>query len=379
MSLLSQYESITDGVEAINKAMASVFLPKSSISLDSHVCTNVHEDWNVLITPAIISKLFMCLPSSKASPDLPVKLYKSAATFLAEPLSKLFLSSVELGVVPRLWKEAVISPIPKNSTPTLNDLRPISLLRLPAKLLERIVVSSIKTKMLNNYDDCQYGFRPGSSTQCAVIALTDHLTKYLDHPSTCGALIVSYDYSKAFDRLRTDLIVQRLIDCEFPPKCVKWILYYLTARTQHVKVGITRSSAIDITSGVPQGSVIGPYLYALTTATFRTSHSNCHVVKYADDTTICFPIYPLSNPHIRNEHLNLLRWSSSMDLKMNERKCKAVVILKKEKSCRLTRELPEVPVVDPMDILGVCFNSKAVRGQIISIKLSRLLQGACLR
>ena len=85
MSLLSQYESITDGVEAINKAMASVFLPKSSISLDSHVCTNVHEDWNVLITPAIISKLFMCLPSSKASPDLPVKLYKSAATrtFLA--------------------------------------------------------------------------------------------------------------------------------------------------------------------------------------------------------------------------------------------------------------------------------------------------------
>ena len=221
------------------------------------------------------------------------------------------------------------------------------------------MVNSIKNEMLKNYDDCQYGFRTGSSTQCAVIALTDHLTEYLDRPSTCGAVIVSYDYSKAFDRLRTDLIVQRLIDCEFPPQCVKWILDYLTARTQYVKVGITRSSATNVTSGVPQGSVIGPYLYALTTATFRTSHSDCRVVKYADDTTICFPVYPSSSPHIRNEHLNLLRWSSSMDLKMNARKCKAVVIAKKDKDCCVTRELPEVPVVDSMDILGVRFNSKA--------------------
>ena len=86
----------------------------------------------------------------------------------------------------------------KNSyTNTYKDLCPISLIPFPAKLLETILVNFLKPVFLSNYDDHQYGFRPSSSTACALIALDEHITLYLDDKNTCGALVISYDYSKA--------------------------------------------------------------------------------------------------------------------------------------------------------------------------------------
>ena len=108
-------------------------------------------------------------------------------------------------------------------TPSVEGIRPISLLSPPAKILEKIVLSSLKSEFISYYDDTQFGFRPGSSTLCALTCIHEHITSFLDDPSTFGVLVITYDYSKAFDRLKSDIIIQRMIDTKFSSKAIQWM------------------------------------------------------------------------------------------------------------------------------------------------------------
>ncbi|MEL7309313.1 MAG: hypothetical protein AAGK05_16595 [Pseudomonadota bacterium] len=169
MSLLSKYDSTKEAVDAINTYLFSVFA-----SCDSTSTINSHDtdiDWTMDVSPNTIQKLLLQLSPRKSSPDIPNTLYKSIACQLALPLSKLFNLSFKEGQVPALWKKAVVSPIPKNRSPSVQDIRPISLLSPLAKIMEKVVLSSLKSSLLENYDDNQFGFRPKSSTQCALTSL----------------------------------------------------------------------------------------------------------------------------------------------------------------------------------------------------------------
>ncbi len=114
---------------------------------------------------------------------------------------------------------------------------------------------------------------------------------------------------------------------------------------------------MHVTSGIPQGSILGPYLYALTTATFSTESTHCHIVKYADDTTFCFPIFKdAPNNHIIVEHGNMLRWSASMDLSINTKKCQSLIIAKRMDCERI--DLNGIQPAEKVKILGVWFDMK---------------------
>lgn len=353
-ALLSEFTSLKDGVEAINAMFASIFLPESSATIDLETYAS-RESWNISVTPKMVFDSIRGVPKSKSSPDMPTILYQCANVFLADPLSRLFNLSINSRIMPKVWKTAFICPIPKSTPAKLNALRPISLLCLPGKLLERFVLTSVKETILKNYDDSQFGFRPRSSCSAAIISLHDHLTEFLDDPTTCGAMIATYDYSKAFDRLRTDIIINRLVQCRLPMGFVQWILSYLTDRYQQVKIGLTKSELTRVTSGVPQGSILGPYLYAVATATLRKVNDCVHLVKYADDTTLCFPIFlNSSNAHILQEHQHILNWSKSMSLDINDSKCQNVVIRKR--NFQLPFDILKLYRVSSLRVLGVWFN-----------------------
>ena len=358
MSLLSTYKNTDLGVEAINAALSSIFLPCHVQPADS-LPNEEENNWDIVITSSGIQELIMKM-SLKKSSDLPMILYKSAAPLISEPLSKLFIESLKKQRIPKIWKKSAITPIPKTPSPSLNDLRPISILPLPAIILEKLILNSVKDQLMESYDAQQFGFRTHSSTLCALTSLNESLTRYLDNSNTSGAMIISYDYSKAFDMLRHDLILKRLTECKLPSKFIRWVTNYLSDRSQYVKVGIHCSFPVHVTSGIPQGSVLGPYLYAVTTSSFKINTSSCDMIKYADDTTLCFPLYKSDNSHIIREHLQLLEWSSTMDLKINPQKCKSLTIKKKSFTCVCEEvSLQNVTPVQSLNILGVTFNNKA--------------------
>ena len=117
-------------------------------------------------------------------------------------LTLIFNESVKKAVVPNVWKISAIITLPKtHNTTTTDDTRPISLIAPPAKLLERIILGVSRLFFFNVYGEKQFGFRAGSSATCALIKLHDHITKCLEILDVTGVQIISYDFSKAFDRL----------------------------------------------------------------------------------------------------------------------------------------------------------------------------------
>ena len=138
----------------------------------------------------------------------------------------------------------------------------------------------------------------------------------------------------------------------------KWIKSYLEDRSQCVKLGAVESDVAAVSSGVPQGSVLAPYLFSFVTGSFDISHIPSRVIKYADDfTIICVPLFRgCENEHVLSAHHALLSLSERNGLPLNVSKCKALAIPRVNDFIPVN--LPEVTFVDELRLLGVIFDAK---------------------
>lgn len=202
-------------------------------------------------------------PSSSAGPDgIPSVFLKKCAFSISYPLLLLFRKSLSSVSVPSYWKDASVMPLFKggvHSNPL--NYRPISLTSVCCKTFERIIVSQLTSYLEENHllSPYQYGFRSGRSVSDQLLYTYDYVTQAYD--SGLSVDIIFFDFRKAFDVVNHALLLTKL-SCIGVEGCVLgWLKDYLSDRKMKVVVHGSQSRQMNVSSGVPQGSVIGPLLF----------------------------------------------------------------------------------------------------------------------
>ncbi len=185
---------------------------------------------------------------------------RGASLSIYSSLTMIFNAFLRLGRVPSAWKNSNVTPIFKSGDAGLAlNYRPISLLSLVSKILERQVHDVIQQHLLEHdlLSDVQFGFRPGASTQEAILADTKGWHWSLEKSENVAC--VFFDLSKAFDSLPHPLILDSLVRVGIGREVLLWIRDYLSDRSQQAVLRRIKSPAVPIKSGVPQGSIQAPF------------------------------------------------------------------------------------------------------------------------
>ena len=243
------------------------------------------------ITPGYVLKHLNRLKRSKATGIdlLPPNMLKDCSEEIAGPLAHIINLSLSTSTVPTLWKSAKVNPIFKSGNPDLvENYRPISILPILSKLLERTVHDQLYSYLENNnlLSDCQFGFRKRRSTKLAATLLCDSVRKSFEDGLLVGCLFL--DLSKAFDTMGHSIILEKLILHGVLGPELSWVTDYLFNRTQTVNINNHSSTKETITSGVPQGSILGPLLFIVFFNDLNDFICQSQVIQYADDTVIFF-------------------------------------------------------------------------------------------
>ena len=196
---------------------------------------------------------------------------KATAVTITPVVTKLFNLSLETGTFQQAAKISFIMPIPKSMDPTSpSNYRPISLLAILSKVLERNVSSLILEELhLSDYPALhQWGFRTGHSTGSALTTIIDDWLRSMDlGKPVCS---VFFDVRKAFDSVPHATLVSKLQSRGLNDFLLRWICDYLRGREQRVVLNGVSSRPRPVLSGVPQRSVLGLFCSSFTSMTWLT-------------------------------------------------------------------------------------------------------------
>lgn len=256
-------------------------------------------------------------------PDrIPSCILINCADTLTTPLTILFNTSIKYGYFPKFWKESYIIPLFKSGNKSqVTNYRGIAKLSAIPKLFEKCITDNFSHSISSLISPYQHGFRKRYSTSTNLLEFTSSihrgfvLGKFTDTIYT--------DFSKAFDRVNHDLLLKKLDLMGLSYICLKWIKSYLIDRKQSVRLNNTRSSGIDVLSGVPQGSHLGPILFSLFINDMPTVIQFSNILMYADDIKIFNTFNHSSQSFLLQSDLNnFFNWcvTNLMDLNLN--KCK---------------------------------------------------------
>ena len=285
---------------------------------------------NVEFTESIISKKLSHLKNSSPGPDnISPTLLKKCSNSLSFPLSLLMQKSFLTGKLPSDWKLAYVKPIyKKGDRLDPSNYRPISLTSVVVKVMESVVVDSLTEFFVKNtiIPNVQHGFVKGRSVETNLLsALADWVPELDKHQSID---VVYLDFSKAFDRVPTNLLIEKLEYFGITGALLSWLRDFLTNRIFQVKVGTSLSKFYPVLSGVPQGSVLGPQLFLLYVADIP-SHLKSSCLQYADDLKLY--VNPAQNGNLLQSDLNFLSdWCEKWRLDLNVSKCVCFASRKKK-------------------------------------------------
>jgi len=310
-----------------------------------------------------VNDILSSLKRKSCGPDgLPFWVFRDSTFCLSPVVTYLLNWSMKDAHFPSCLKKACVVPIPKVCKPvSVTDFRPISLLPILSKVFEKLVAKYCILPFIRmKLKSLQFAYLPGpgSGTSCALTLLYDRIVNFLDKP---GAVrLLSIDFSKAFDKILHSSIIKSALDLGVPTHVVSWIASFLNGRSQCVRVANSISSFSTISSGVPQGSVLGPILFCIVVDNFSCVCPNSMCIKYADDISLIHFVRFSSHDNLQSEWDNAIKWSKDNCLPINFSKSCVLDIVTKSSLCLSPVNLSNgvtLKNVSCVSLLGVIFSS----------------------
>lgn len=243
-------------------------------------------------------------------------------------LCHLFNKVLNNGIFPDEWKVAHITPIHKGGKrDVVSNYRPISLLPLIGKLMEKLIHSRVYSYLQTKgfFTESQCGFHPQHSTNQAIGNMLQYVFNQLNNNTP--TLAVYFDLSKAFDTIDHKILLIKLEQAGFKGTCLKLLTNYLSNRQQRSKVNNQLSTPRFITYGVPQGSTLGPLLFIIFINDLVRYISDVKLSLFADDTA-----FYIADKNVENLQDTMSRaandfnsWCGWNRLTLNKNKCKTVL------------------------------------------------------
>ena len=271
-------------------------------------------------------KLSKLNTSKSQGPDeLNPKLLFELRSELCKPLTTLFNVSIQTGLIPQDWRDASVAPLHKKGSKNKSEnYRPVSLTSIISKLLESIVKDSLVKHLDKNalIRNSQHGFTSGKSCLSNLLEFFEEVTKTLDRGEAVD--LVYLDFAKAFDTVPHCRLFKKLEAHGLGGNVLNWIKGWLSNRRQKVCIEGESSDWARVTSGVPQGSVLGPVLFLIYINDIDENLIST-IGKFADDTKICKNVSSTEGVQKLREDLEKLgNWANDWQMSFNTDKCSII-------------------------------------------------------
>ena len=297
---------------------------KSSIpTLDGPSSPTIHD---LHISVDGVRKLMQDLDQNKASgPDkIPCRVLKELAPELSPVVTALFRQSLDCGILPKDWSDAIISPVYKKGDVHLaSNYRPISLTCVLSKVMEHIICKHILSHLEahNILTTFQHGFRKSHSCETQLLLTVNDLTCSFDKKIQTDVAVL--DFSRAFDTVPHERLLRKLEHYGIQGSIKSWVQAFLYNRQMWVVLDGESSAKSEVVSGVPQGTVLGPLLFLIFINDLPDVVSSGTTTRlFADDCLVYRNIMSETDQLSFQSDLSTLNaWAVKWGMRFNPKKC----------------------------------------------------------
>lgn len=296
----------------VSTALASV--DNGNCSLDVSVC---------YITESEINRALAKLqPKFTEGPDgIPQVIVRDCKDIFVKPLTHIFNLIIKSKTYPAAWKISRVIPLHKNGPKgVVSNYRPIAILSVFSKTFESIMYRSIYNQLRGWLCSEQHGFLPGRSTSTNLLNLTTFLASNMTNKLQTD--ITYFDFKKAFDRVDNDTLLIKMAQAGFSTDLLELFSSYLSNRLQYVQYRDSHSEHYSVTSGIGQGSSLGPLLFLILINDLPSVVHNAMCLIYADDIKLACSIRnSLDCAKLQSDINSVVAWSRDNRLELNTAKC----------------------------------------------------------